>query len=1029
MDFPDILIRMTRFALAFLMLLAPIMAGAQDTDEEPVAPAVNPQLRKALQAQADAPLPASSDKQDLCIFFHRRGVARMQLGRYPEALQDLRSALANNQPNRLAPDNWGERYRIQSDLASALRYNNELFELAAHWKQVATEYSQSNPYNVYFAQSHLSSALFSLGDFTGAEQAIAEANKLIPVLSNTRSWATSRANTLYQNATLNAGLLERQGRLQEAERYRRMALDFANEDVALKNRILPPSHQSVRVAKSNLAWSKGFLSTLMGSRGKYGEAEVYARAAVNDWMNLMGFGTVQVNTALRALGWSKLQQQDFAGALRYYQYSLKALESSNVPAHSTYLSATRSSIANVYMVQERWQEALNLFQLRDAGMRSNAEQFKRVGSRTINWALALHKNGRFGEARSMARTLLGAYLKRSTQNAYSIALARGVLALAESASGNRAAALAAFRQSVETLTSPETDAQTEEGSFWRSFWRRIILEGYLDLLAQMHAEGRTAAGLDIADEAFRVADMARNSSVQEAISASAVRAQIPDATLAELVRTAQDAQNRIDALNKALVRLTATPEAQRLDKVIADMQAEIERARRQNADLQSDIRKRFPEYAELLDPRPVGMAEVARSLAPGEALVSIYLGESRAYVWTVTRDANRFRVVQASRKSLAQVVNDLRTSLDFSNFGATTPAFDSRAAAALYDNLLAPDQALWQDARVLNVIPHGALGQFPFAMMVAGTPGPTYRDTPWLIRRAAIAQLPSANAFMALRRGSESKKARLSFAGFGDPVFSAGTAPAIARGIRNLSSPKLQDAAEDQMEAIVRGAPPARSGNAASPQSGAIGQLPALPETADELREIASVLKADPNRDVVTGRAASEKNVKSTRLDNRRVVAFATHGIASGEISGLDQPALAFSNPAITGDKDDDGFLTMDEVLALKLDADWVILSACNTGGADGKSAEALSGLGRAFFYAGARSLLVSNWAVESNSALLLTTEMFRQQAADARLSRAEALQRSMLSLLATKASVDYSHPAFWAPFSLVGDSGITAPR
>lgn len=1023
------LIRMARFVLAFLMLLVPIMAGAQDTDEEPVAPALNPQLRKTLQAQADAPLPASSDKQDLCIYFHRRGVARMQLGRYPEALQDLRSALANNQPNRLAPDNWGERYRIQSDLASALRYNNELFELVAHWKQVAAEYAQSNPYNVYFAHGHLSSALVALGDFTGAGQAIADANKLIPILSNTRSWATSRASTLGPNASLNAGLLEREGRLQEAERYRRMALDFANEDVTLKNRILPPGHQSLRVAKSNLAWSKGFLSTLMGSRGKYGEAEVYARAAVNDWMDLMGFGTVQVNTALRALGWSKLQQQDFTGALRYYQHSLKALESSNVPAHSTYLATTRASIANVHMIQERWQETLDLHQLRDAGLRSNAEQFKRVGSRSISWALALHKNGRSGEARSMARILLGAYLKSPTQNAYSIALARGVLALSEAAMGNQTAALGAFRQSVETLTSRETDAQTEEGSVWRSFWRRIVLEGYLDLLAQMHAEDRSVAGLDIADEAFRIADMARSSSVQEAISASAVRAQIPDAALSALVRTGQDALNRVDALSKALVRLTSTPDAQRLDKVIADMQAEIERSRKQHAELQIDIRKRFPEYADLLDPRPAGISDVSRSLAPGEALVSIYLGESRAYLWTVTREASRFRVVQVSRKSLEQTVGHLRNALDFNNFSGGTPAFDSRASAGLYETLLAPDQSLWQDARVLNVIPHGALGQFPFAMLVAGAPGATYGETPWLIRRAAIAQLPSANAFMALRRGSESKKVRQSFAGFGDPVFSIDTSPATTRGIRNLAMAKAKDATEDRLESQVKGGRTARTGSSDPSQPSAISLLAALPETADELREIASVLKADPKRDVHTGRAASEKNVKAARLDDRRVVAFATHGIASGEVSGLDQPALAFSNPAITGDKDDDGFLTMDAVLALKLDADWVILSACNTGGADGKSAEALSGLGRAFFYAGARSLLVSNWAVESNSALLLTTEMFRQQAADARISRAEALQRSMLSLMGKSASLDYSHPAFWAPFSLVGDSGIAAPR
>jgi CHAT domain-containing protein len=193
------------------------------------------------------------------------------------------------------------------------------------------------------------------------------------------------------------------------------------------------------------------------------------------------------------------------------------------------------------------------------------------------------------------------------------------------------------------------------------------------------------------------------------------------------------------------------------------------------------------------------------------------------------------------------------------------------------------------------------------------------------------------------------------------------------------------------------------------------------------LKEIAVALKADPARDVFVNRQATERNVKGARLDNHKVIAFATHGIASGEVMGLDQPALALSNPAITGDTGNDGFLTMEEVLGLKLDADWVVLSACNTASADGRGSEAVSGLGRAFFYAGARSLLVSNWAVETTSARLLTTELFRRQSENPKLTRAEALRQSMLSLMgksAAGAGFSYAHPAFWAPFSLVGDGG-----
>ena len=228
-------------------------------------------------------------------------------------------------------------------------------------------------------------------------------------------------------------------------------------------------------------------------------------------------------------------------------------------------------------------------------------------------------------------------------------------------------------------------------------------------------------------------------------------------------------------------------------------------------------------------------------------------------------------------------------------------------------------------------------------------------------------------------------------------------------------------------------------GNPAPPSFGrAFSKFGALPDTADELREIAGVLRADVNRDLYLGRRATEANVRSAVLDDRRVVAFATHGLAPGDIVGLDQPALVLSDPKLSGEAGvDDGLLTMDEVLGLKLDADWVVLSACNTASADGAGTEAISGLARAFFFAGARSLLVSNWAVETTSARLLTTELFKRQALDPGLSRAEALRQSMLALMGKEATdakdgtkpFSYAHPAFWAPFSLVGDNGIGRGR
>jgi CHAT domain-containing protein len=209
-----------------------------------------------------------------------------------------------------------------------------------------------------------------------------------------------------------------------------------------------------------------------------------------------------------------------------------------------------------------------------------------------------------------------------------------------------------------------------------------------------------------------------------------------------------------------------------------------------------------------------------------------------------------------------------------------------------------------------------------------------------------------------------------------------------------------------------------------------IGNLPRLPETADEVRNVAIALKADPDADVFLGAKANEETVRTADLAHRRVVMFATHGLVPGDLDGLQEPALALSAPSVARVQGD-GLLTMSKILGLKLDADWVVLSACNTAAGSGAGAEAVSGLGRAFFYAGTRALLVSNWPVETTSARALTTDLFRRQAEQPSLSRAEALRQAELALIDGpgfladgKPLFSYAHPIFWAPFAVIGDGG-----
>lgn len=174
------------------------------------------------------------------------------------------------------------------------------------------------------------------------------------------------------------------------------------------------------------------------------------------------------------------------------------------------------------------------------------------------------------------------------------------------------------------------------------------------------------------------------------------------------------------------------------------------------------------------------------------------------------------------------------------------------------------------------------------------------------------------------------------------------------------------------------------------------------------------------------GAQATEAAFRSADLSLIRILALATHGLVAGELLRGAEPGLVFTPPNGSTDLDD-GFLTASEVATLRLDADWVILSACNTAAGDGtEGAPGLSGLARAFFYAGAQNLLVSHWPVFDDVASRITVDAIRRQRADPRLSRAEALRQAMRAIRNDTGhdggDLSWAHPSAWAPFSLIGD-------
>jgi CHAT domain-containing protein len=342
--------------------------------------------------------------------------------------------------------------------------------------------------------------------------------------------------------------------------------------------------------------------------------------------------------------------------------------------------------------------------------------------------------------------------------------------------------------------------------------------------------------------------------------------------------------------------------------------------------------------------------------------------------------------------------------------GGSGYPFDRKTAFALYRQLVAPVADVLAGKRHIFIASGGVLSSLPFGILVTEAPQggdgdpSALRATKWLADAYTLAVIPSVQSLQLLRRarGQSAGDATTSFAGYGDPSLEG---QAESRGSRSRKTASARSVFRSEITALK--------------------SLARLPGTAVELENMRAALGA-PSSSVHVQREATEGAVKSADFTKVRMLALATHGLMAGELRGVAEPGLVFSPPAKASEQDD-GLLTASEIATLKLNADWVILSACNTAAGDGsKGAQGLSGLARAFFFAGARNLLVSHWPVRDDVAARITVDTIRRKQSDPRLARAEALQQAMRAIRNDtshdSANDTWAHPNAWAPFSLIGD-------
>jgi CHAT domain-containing protein/tetratricopeptide (TPR) repeat protein len=792
-----------------------------------------------------------------------------------------------------------------------------------------------------------------------------------------------------------ASLFTYQGRASEAEGLLRRSL-------AITEKALGPDHPSVAITANNLAHA-------ISAQGRPDEAEALYRRSLTMREARFGKENPTVAVALDNLAALLHAQRRFAEAEPIARRSLAIREKLFDPTHPL-IGNSLNNLANILDNLQRHAEAEPLL------VRALAVREAALGGNHPEVAVTVHN------------------------------LAAHYLDL-----GQWQAAHAAFRRATAIWINRRRAGLVQSQEAQRTEMRNNA-DPFLGLVvAAYHAAvGDGAAALQLRAEAFESAQWVVETSAASGIARMSARIASADGELAELVRERQDLAEQMAATDRALIAAVSQPAQARNAAAEAELRSRARSHGARMAQIDAGLATRFPEYVTLTDVTPLPLADATKLVGPDEALLLFVPTKDDTYLWVVTRLETRWVKIALGANAIGDHVKALRCGLDYVGewqgegaqrcmnlLGLAAPPtdagqlpFDLGRAHELYRSLFG-DIADLLAAKHLLVVASGPLASLPFHVLVASEPvhanvaqPANYALADWLARRAAVTVLPSVASLSALRKFARQSQATAPYIGFGNPLLlgSEGTdrrawaqQSCPSAGTRPLSA---------EARAIVRPPPAARRGQFADVDALRL-QAP-LPETADELCAVARLLGA-PQTSVYLGERATEAVLKTLsangELGRVRILHFATHGLLAREADSVLQsraePALMLTPPQQASDEDD-GLLTASEVAQLKLDADWVVMSACNTAAGDKFDSDALSGLARAFFYAGSRALLVSHWYVDSEAAVALTSGAFAELKVAPTIGRAEALRRSMLALI--DKGDRFAHPAHWAPFVVVGE-------
>ncbi|HEY2294888.1 MAG TPA: CHAT domain-containing protein [Thermoanaerobaculia bacterium] len=575
------------------------------------------------------------------------------------------------------------------------------------------------------------------------------------------------------------------------------------------------------------------------------------------------------------------------------------------------------------------------------------------------------------------------------------------LARAERKGGDLTAALDRTRSALDIIESIRTGVLDPRLRTSFLATKQDFYEFYIDSL--MSAQG--PPGETRITEALQVSERARARSLLDILSESG--ADIRKGADPALIDRERQLRDRVNVLDRGRFNLQAgeKPDRRKLDEVERQLEQTLDEYSR----VQADLRASSPSYAALTQPQPLSVEEIQNQILDGKALLLEYsLGESRSFLWVVTPRAVRsFKLPGRERiEKTARRYYELLTARNGRPRGESLQAWKQRIDGAdaevgrlgrdLSRLLLAPAERLLGDHPLL-IVADGALQYIPFAALPSPSSGAA------LVTRHEVVSLPSASALAVLRLEARGRsRAPKTLAIFADPVFQE-------------NDPRLTHRPEktERMSLASR----ATRGWSPADERQAGGERPSfrrLPSSRKEAETLASLVPGD-QLFLAMGFDASRAKATSPELAQYRNVHFATHGVLDSRRPELSKLVLSLYDER---GRSEDGFLRLNDIYSLHLDADLVVLSACQTALGKEIRGEGLIGLTRGFMDAGAARVLASLWSVEDRATAELMGSFYRAMLRD-KLSPAAALRRAQLKMAS---SPGRQSPYFWAGFSLQGE-------